>query len=668
MSFRFLIAISMAAGAAFGQDRIPGFDAANLDRSVSPCEDCYRFSCGGWTDANPIPSDQARWGRFDDLRERNLAALRTILEGAAATAAPDPIERKIGDYYQACMDEDGIERRGSEALERELAPVRAVRSKAELARLAARLHRQGVRAFFYFGSMEDPADTSRMIADIDQAGLGLPDRDYYFDEGERFEKIREAYRVHVAKMFELAGDGAERAEAKAAAVVRLETGLARVSMDRVSRRNPDNVVHPTARAALDDLTLAFDWGAYFDALSTPGFDTLNVSTPDFFWGWNQALAWEPLEDWKTYLEWHVIHAAAPVLPAAFVEENFRFYGKTLSGVEELSPRWKRCVRYTDSDLGEALGRKYVEKHFPPAAKQRMEELVHAVEAALEADIRQLDWMTAETKRKALRKLDSIRNKIGHPEKWRDYSALAIEADDALGNSLRSNAFALAYRLAKIGKDSDPAEWGMSAPTVNAYYHPLQNNINFPAGILQPPFFDNELDDAVNFGAIGAVIGHELTHGFDDSGRRFDYDGALRDWWTEADAEAFEERAACFEQQYAAYSPVEGVKLNGKLTLGENTADNGGLRVALMALEQRLAEGSQEPVDGFTPVQRLFLGWSQVWCQNITDEAAQLRAQTDSHSPGRFRVNGVVSNMPEFREAFSCERGQPMAPETMCRVW
>jgi endothelin-converting enzyme/putative endopeptidase len=415
-----------------------------------------------------------------------------------------------------------------------------------------------------------------MIADLDQGGLGLPDRDYYLKDDERFKKTREQYLEHVATMFELAGDSSDRAAAKAGVVMRLETALAEASMDRVARRDPNNIVHPTQRDALDELTGAFDWETYFGSLSTPAFESLNVSTPDFFRGWGGALAKEPLEEWRIYLEWHVLHAAAPLLPAAFVDANFQFFGRTLTGAKELSPRWKRCVQYTDADLGEALGKKYVEKLFPPAAKQRMEELVHAVEGALEADIRRLDWMTEETKKKALRKLDSISNKIGHPEKWRDYSALEVRPDDALGNSVRSNAFALAYELNKIGKASDKNEWSMSPPTVNAYYHPLQNNINFPAGILQPPFFDNSLDDAVNFGAIGGVIGHELTHGFDDSGRQFDYDGALRDWWTEADAKAFEERASCFDEQYSGYSPVEGVNLNGKLTLGENVADGGGL--------------------------------------------------------------------------------------------
>jgi predicted metalloendopeptidase len=669
LAFSAAAAAIVLAGALHAQQpAIPGFDPANLDRSVSPCENFYRFSCGGWTDRNPVPADQSRWGRFDDLRERNLKAMRAILEEASAKANPDPIERKIGAYYGACMDEAGIQERGLDPLERQLEPVRALESKAEIPALAARLHGQGVSAFFYFGSMEDPADTSKMVADLDQSGLGLPDRDYYLKDDERFKTIREQYRQHVSNMFESAGYLAETAAENAATVLRLETLLAEASMDRVARRDPNNVVHPTERKALDELTPAFAWKSYFDGLSTPAFASLNVSTPDFFRGLDKALASEPFEDWKVYLEWHVIHAAAPLLPRSFVEENFAFYGKALTGAQELSPRWKRCVQYTDSDLGEALGQKYVEKHFPPAAKQRMEELVHAVEAALEQDIRQLDWMTEETKKKALRKLDSMRNKIGHPEKWRDYSALEIKPDDALGNSVRSNAFALSYDLEKIGKASDKNEWSMSAPTVNAYYHPLQNNINFPAGILQPPFFDNELDDAVNFGAIGAVIGHELTHGFDDSGRQFDYDGALRDWWTEADGKAFEERASCFDKQYAGYSPVEGVNLNGKLTLGENTADNGGLRIALMALEKSLESKRVREIDGFTPQQRLFLGWSQVWCQNITEEAARLRAQTDPHSPGEFRVNGVVSNMPEFRQAFSCKTGQPMAPENMCRVW
>ncbi|MCB1020701.1 MAG: M13 family peptidase, partial [Acidobacteria bacterium] len=392
----------LGALASAQQGAIPGFDPANLDRSVSPCDNFYRFSCGGWIDHNPIPSDQSRWGRFDDLRERNLAAMHEILEDAAKKSNPDPLERKLGAYYSACMDESDIASRGLAPLEAQLAPVRALAAKKDLATLTAKLHSAGVGAFFHFGSMEDPADTAKMLADLDQGGLGLPDRDYYLSDNERFTKIRAQYLVHIERMLTLAGYPAEAAAKNAATVMRLETILAQESMDRVSRRNPNNVVNPTTREQLDDMMLVFDWDAYFAALHTPQFESLNVSTPDFFRGLNSALAWQPLEDWKVYLAWHVIHAAAPLLPDAFVDENFSFYGKTLTGAQELSPRWKRCVRYVDADLGEALGQKYVEKHFPPAAKQRMEQLVHAVESALERDIRQLDWMTDDTKKKALR--------------------------------------------------------------------------------------------------------------------------------------------------------------------------------------------------------------------------------------------------------------------------
>ncbi len=659
--FSALVLISPAALAQ-------SFDPASLNSSVAPCDDFFQYACGGWVARNPIPPDQARWGTFYKLRDRNLELLRAILDEAAAASQPTAVEKKIGDYYGACMDEAVIEEAGAAPLEQELAAVEELESAEDLGPLLAALHSSGVNAFFTFGSQQDFDDASRMIADLDQAGLGLPDRDYYLEDAERFTGIREAYREHVKTMFELVGDDAEAAAQKADVVMELETLLAEASMARVDRRDPQNLRHPTAREDLSGLTAGFDWDAYFASSPAPEFATLNVSNPGFLEGMDGLLAERDLEDVKTYLSWQVIRTAAPMLPKAFVDQNFEFYGKTLSGREENQARWKRCTQYTDGDLGEALGQKYVEKHFPAAARERMLKLVHDVEEALRKDLGQLEWMGPETKERALRKLSGIRNKIGHPEKWRDYSELEIEEGDALGNSLRANAFAFAYRLSKIGTESDPSEWYMTPPTVNAYYHPLENTINFPAGILQPPFFDQDADDALNYGAIGAVIGHELTHGFDDSGRKFDFDGSLRDWWTEADAEAFEERAQCFVDQYAAYTPVEGVNLNGKLTLGENTADNGGLRIAMMALEQRLSNQKVAEIDGFTPLQRIFLGFAQVFCGSDREAEAKRLATVDSHSPGQFRVNGVVSNMPEFQQAFSCEKGSAMAPENTCRVW
>jgi len=638
--------------------------------SADPCIDFYQYACGEWVKKNPIPPDQARWGRFQELAERNRKILREILEKAAAASAErSQIEQQIGDYYAACMDEEAIEKKGLGPLEPELERIRQVSSKAELPELVAHLHRLGVNAFFRFGPMPSFEDSDWHIADVDQGGLGLPERDYYFREDEKSKEQREAYVKHVARMFELLGERAETAAKKAAAVMRIETALAKGSLEVTKRRDPKNVWHKKTVAELEKLGPRFDWKAYFRAVGAPEFEELNVDTPPFIEAMNALLERESLEDIQTYLTWQLVRRAAPLLPKAFVQENFNFYRKTLAGAKEMRPRWKRCVSMVDRDLGEALGRAYVAKAFPPESKQRMLKLVAALEKALEEDIKSVPWMTEATKKKALEKLHAIRNKIGYPDKWRDYSKLRIVAGDALGNFFRAQIHEFDYELAKIGKRVDPNEWHMTPPTVNAYYHPLENNINFPAGILQPPFFDPKLDDAPNYGAIGGVIGHELTHGFDDMGRKFAANGNLEDWWTPEDARAFEEKAQCFVEQYSAYTAVDDVKLNGKLTLGENVADNGGLRLALMALRDVLTEEERgRKIDGFTPQQRLFLGWAQVWCSNATDEAKRLQAQTDPHSLGRYRVNGVVSNMPEFQEAFQCKPSQPMVRQNRCRVW
>ncbi len=469
-------------------------------------------------------------------------------------------------------------------------------------------------------------------------------------------------------MFELLGEPQAAAARDARTVVDIETGLAKVSLDRVKRRNPANSDHKMTRKELAALAPDFDWNAYFTAIGTPSFTAINVTWPDFFKGMSQLLAARSLDDWKTYLRWHVVHDAAPLLPAAFVNENFDFFDKTLSGAKQLPPRWKRCVGLTDQQLGEALGQIYVEATFGTEGKERMSKLVAALEAALERDIRELPWMTDATRKRALEKRAAIANKIGYPDRWRDYSTVKIVRGDALGNGERAAAFETARDRAKIGQKVDPSEWDLTPPTVNAGYDPFQNNITFPAGILQPPFFDKSADDAVNFGAIGAAIGHELTHGFDDEGRKFDAKGNLADWWTAADAKEFEKRAACLADEYSGFTVAGDVHLNGELTLGENTADNGGVRIALMALEDTLKGAPQPLRDGFTPQQRLFLGWGQIWCENATEQAARLQAQTDPHSPGRYRVNGVVSNMPEFQKAFNCAPKAPMVRENACRVW
>lgn len=658
----------VSAGSARHQ-LVSGVDVGALDRSVNPCEDFYQFACGNWLAKNPIPADRAAWGRLSEIQERNLKLLREILEKARAAARRSPIEQKIGDYYASCMDEAGIEAKGAAPLQPVLKRIGQIRTLADLAREITRLHRMQVYVPFTIESGQDFNDASRVILHVDQGGLGLPERDYYLKEDPKSQETRQKYVAHVTRMFELLGDAPQRAATAAKTVMTLETELARASLPIVERRDPQRLNHVMPVGNLVALSPSFPWKRYLAEVGSPPVESLNVSVPGFVEHLEKLLQSVPIEDWKTYLRWHYVRSAAPFLPKAFVEENFNFYGRTLTGARELQPRWKRCVQFTDGDLGEALGQKYVEVAFAGASKQRMLELVKNLEKALEEDIRQLEWMTEQTKQRALEKLHAISNKVGYPDRWRDYSPLKIVRGDALGNAQRANEFEHRRRLSKVGKPVDKSEWYMTPPTVNAYYDPQNNDINFPAGILQPPMFDLRRDDALNYGAIGAVIGHELTHGFDDQGRKFDAKGNLSDWWTPQDAEEFNRRASCFVDQYSQYVAVDDVKLNGKLTLGENVADNGGVRIAFLAyMAQLTAEDRARLVDGFTPQQRVFLGWAQGWCTNTRDELARLRALTDPHSPPKYRVNGVVSNMPEFQKAFGCHVGQPMVRERACRVW
>ncbi len=650
---------------------IRAFDVSAMDRSVNACDDFYRYACGGWMSGNPIPPDQSRWGRFDELQERNRAILHNILE-KAATPDPkrSPVSQKIGDMYASCMDEKRVNAAGAKPIAAELAAIAKIANRRDLMNTIAHLHSTGVRALFSFGPRADLHDASMTIASADQGGLTLPDRDYYLKEDAKSVETRERYVAHVQKMLELLGDARAKAEAEARAVMNIETNLAKASMDRVTRRNANNLDHPMTRDAFIQLAPEFELATFLTAVAPPTFVKINVGNPEFFKQVSPLLDSISLDDWKTYLRWHVLRNAAPWLSRPFVEENFNFFSKYLGGQEELQARWKRCGRLVDSSLGEALGQPFVDETFGVEGKQRTLSMVQAIEQAMGQDLNTLPWMTETTKKQAQVKLAAVANKIGYPDKWRDYSKLTITRTDLMGNVERADSFEYARNLNKIGKPVDKLEWGMSPPTVNAYYSAAQNNINFPAGILQPPFYDNKMDDAVNFGGIGAVIGHELTHGFDDSGSRFDAEGNLRDWWTPADKAEFEKRTGCVADEYSQFVAVDDVHLNGKLTLGENTADNGGVRISLMALHNKMqAEGkTPAPVDNFTPDQRFFISYAQIWCQNVTPAQARLRALTDPHSPGQYRVNGVVSNMPEFWQAFGCKPSQPMVRENACRVW
>jgi putative endopeptidase len=648
---------------------VKSFDLSAMDKTVSPCEDFYRYACGGWMARNPIPSDQARWGRFDELQENNRDILHNILEQAAAKkAGRSEVEQKIGDFYGSCMDEKKVDALGAKPIQADLDRIQKIQSRDDLIATVAYLHAHAMPGLFTFGASPNMHDATQMIANVFQGGLGLPERDYYFKEDPKSVETRQKYVEHVGNMFKLLGDSPEKAAAEAKTVMDVETALAKPSLARVDLRDPAKRDHPMTKEELEQLAPNFEFNKYFAAVGAPAFDKLNVGSPDFFKTISAELDSIPLGDWKTYLRWHVVNSRANALSEPFVEESFRFNQQYLGGQKELQARWKRCVVMTDRMLPELLGQPYVAQNFPPSAKQRTLTMVNAIEKAMGNDVSKLDWMTDATKKAADVKLQAVTNKIGYPDKWRDYSSVKIERNDFAGNVNRAAVFERHRNLNKIGKPVDRKEWGMSPPTVNAYYNPSENNINFPAGILQPPFYDNNADDPVNFGGIGAVIGHELTHGFDDQGAKFDASGNLRDWWTAADEQEFKKRTGCIADEYSQFVAVDDVHLNGKLTLGENTADNGGVRISLMALHAKEA-GKQPPKrDGFTADQRFFISFAQIWCQNVTPAQARLRAFTDPHSPGQYRVNGVVSNMPEFEQAFGCKQGQPMVRENACHVW
>ena len=651
------------------------FDVSSLDRSADACTNFYEFACGGWRKANPIPGDQTRWGRFNQLADRNRDVLHEILEGAReAKGKRTPIEAKVGDYYEACMDEAGIEALGAKPLAPVLADIDKVAGKADFFRLLGEHEANALPTLFGFGGAPDLHDSKMTIANVGQGGIGLPDRDDYLKDDAKSKEKRAKYVEHIAKMLVLAGATAEQAAKDADTVMAIETNLAKAYLDRVSMRDPKNRDNPISLDDLKTLAPAFDFDTYFKAARAPVFTKVNVASKPYFEKSNALIDTTPIGDWRTYMRWHAIRSAAPYLGKAFVAEDFAFNRAYLTGAREMEPRWKRCSSATDRALGEALGRIYVEKTFGKDGKARMKVMIDALTEALREDIEELPWMTAETKKKALTKLAAFsRNKVGYPDVWKDYTSVVVKRDDYLGNSRRARMFEDRRNLERIGKDTDKTQWGMTPPTVNAYYSPNNNEIVFPAGILQPPFFDRDMDDAINFGGIGVVIGHEYTHGFDDQGSKFGPDGNLENWWTPDDLKAFNERTDCVAKQYDGYVALPDAKngdvhLNGRLTLGENTADNGGLHVAYNALQKTLAGKPRNLIDGFTEEQRFFLGFANVWCQNSTEASSRQLAQTDPHSPGEFRTIGAVSNSAEFAKAFGCKPPSPMIRENACRVW
>jgi len=650
----------------------PGFSIDNIDKTLDPCVDFYQYACGNWLKAAEIPADQPRWGSFSELNESNLAVDRGILEKAAVeSAGRDPIDQKIGDYYGSCMDEKTIDARGIAALKPELDRIAAVQSKAGLIDALARVHLIGPNALFNFYSSPDLHNADQVIAYIDQARLTLPDRDFYLKDDPKNKELRQALIEYVTTVFTLSGQSASQAAESAQIVLRIDTALAKASMDRTMRRDPRNRDHKMPRSEAEALAPNLHMESYFTDMGAPSFAELNVADPEFFRQVNGVIETESLDSLKTYVSWHLLDGAAPWLSQPFVDANFKLR-QALTGQKEIQARWKRCVGATDRALGEALGQRYVEQTFGPDGKQRMLKMVDALESSLDEDIQNLSWMSDDTKKQAKIKLQAIRNKIGYPDAWRDYSSLKVLRGDFLGDFFRATEFESRRDMNKIGKPLDRKEWGMTPPTVNAYYSGSYNEIVFPAGILQPPFFDKKMDDAVNFGGIGVVIGHELTHGFDDQGRKFDPQGNLHNWWTEQDGKEFEKRVSCIADEYSGFTAIDDVKLNGPLTLGENTADNGGARIALNALEHMIAEDKTgkegQSIDGYTPEQRFFLGFARVWCEKQRPEFARMRVSVDQHSPGKYRIDGVVQNMPEFQKAWGCKAGQPMVSANACHVW
>ena len=651
---------------------IPAFDTTSLDTAVSPCNDFYKFACGKFAANHPIPSDQPGVNQFYALYNVNTQSLNGILNKAeAGGAGRSPDEQKIGDYYKACMNTDLIDQKGLAPAEPLLHEIDAVTSKSQLPELIGKLQRMGIDVFFGYGEQQDLKDATKQIAFVSQGGLGLPEKDYYLRTGAKDATLRQEYVAHMAKMLALAGSTPEQAKKDADAIMALETSLAKASMGVTEMRDPEKTYHLQPIATFEATMPGVNFGAFQEAIGSPRVSELNNSTPEFFPALLNEIRETDLDTLKAYMRYHVLTTFAARLPTKFDAENFDFYGRKLRGQPEQTPRWKRCSSSVNGAMGEALGKVYVQQYFAGNSKAKMLEMVHDIEAAMGQDIDQLDWMSAATKVRANEKLHLVANKIGYPDKWRDYTKLEIKPDDALGNAERADEFENNRQLAKIGKPVDHSEWDMTPPTVNAYYDPSMNDINFPAGILQPAFYDPKQDDAVNYGHIGAVIGHELTHGFDDEGKKFDGKGNLNDWWTPEDTKNFVTRTDCVANEYGNFTAVDDVKVNGRLTLGENTADNGGLVLAYMAYLDRAKKDHVDmssKMDGFTKPQQFYIAYAQNWCENARPEQVRNQVLTDPHSPDHLRANGAIVNQPGFAAAFGCKKGSPMVPVNSCRVW
>lgn len=649
----------------------PSLDTEFMDRAADPCTNFYQYSCGNWNKMNPIPPDQAAWDVYSKLTNQNQRFLWGILlQAANASNSRTANEQKIGDYFHACMNEEAVAQAGYRPLDPMLAQIAKLNSINSIAAYVGDEHRRGTSrsVLFSFGSGQDFDNSSQEIAFAYAGGLGLPDRDYYTKTDAKSQEIRERYVQHVTRMLQMIGESEPDAKADAQTIMAIETDLAKASLTRVEKRNPYNLKHTYTPDELRGLVPNFDWDTYLERIHAPEFQKVNVTEPKFLTALNNELAQHNIADWRAYLRWQLVNSEARYLSPNFVEANFEFFDKYLRGVQQMPARWKTCTRLVDRQLGEALGQVFVARTFSPQTKQDALKMTQEIEVEMGRDIKDLTWMSEPTRQQALLKLHSIINKIGYPDHWRDYSSVKIDPADFLGDVTRASEFEAHRQLAKIGKPVDRSEWYMSPPTVNAYYDPQTNDINVPAGVLQPPLFDPRMDAAPNYGNTGATIGHELTHGFDDEGRQFDAQGNLKDWWTSADAKAFEERVNCVRQQYAQYVIIDDIHINSSLTLGEDVADIGGTLLAYIAWKHATAGQDLKPADGLTPDQRFFVGMAQWACGDQRPESKRLRAITDPHSPDEFRINGVVADLPEFGEAFGCKVGQPMMRANACRVW